>query len=63
MKKKAEELKKGDKIKLVDKIGVIEEIELSDLGKQGKRKCRMVIDLGTEKMVIIRPEGYPVEVI
>jgi len=63
MQKKVEELKKGEKVKLADQIGVVEEIELSDIGKQGKAKCRLVISFKNEKITIIRPEGYPIEVL
>ena len=62
MKKQARDLKKGDKIKIMDKFLSIEEIEISDIGKQGKRKVRIVAsNEQNEKTVIIRPEDYPVE--
>ena len=58
--KKAIELKKGDKIKLADKIFSVDEIEISDIGKHGKRKVRIVCsDEKNEKLIIIRPEDYP----
>jgi len=60
MKKQAKELKKGDKIMLAEQSCVVEEIEISDIGKHGKRKVR--IEAKTEKgekIVIIRPEDYP----
>ena len=60
MKKQAKELSKGDKIILAEQSCVIEEIEISDIGKHGKRKVR--IEAKTEKgekVVIIRPEDYP----
>jgi len=60
MKKKANELKKGDKIKLAGQEGIVEAIELSDIGKHGKRKCRLEVRLPNgEKTIIIRPEDYP----
>ena len=63
MKKKAGELKKGEKIKIAGKGFTIEEIEISEIGKQGIRKVRIVaVDEKGEKMVIIRPENYPFEV-
>ena len=63
MKKKAKELKKGDKITLAGKKYSVEEIEISDIGKQGKRKCRLVLtDEKGEKSIIIRPEDYPFDV-
>ncbi len=62
MKKKAIDLKKGDAISLAGKKFVVEEIEVSDIGKQGTKKVRIVVksELG-EKIVIIRPEDYPFE--
>lgn len=62
MKKKAKELKKGDKIKIAGKPFTVEEIETSDIGKQGTKKCRIVASSPSgEKVVIIRPEDYPFE--
>ena len=62
MKKQAKDLKKGDKIKIADKAFTINEIEISDIGKQGKRKVRLeLINSENEKLVIIRPEDYPIE--
>ncbi len=63
MKKQAEELKKGDKIKIAGKIFAVLSTELSEIGKQGKRKVRIeaATDSG-ERLVIIRPEDYPFEV-
>lgn len=62
MKKKAKELKVGDRIKIAGKSFTIGNIETSDMGKQGTRKCRIEAksDLG-EKIVFIRPEDYPFE--
>ena len=62
MKKKAKELKKGDKITLAGKKFIVEEIEISDIGKQGTKKVRLIAksDSG-EKITIIRPEDYPFE--
>lgn len=60
MKKQAKELKKGDKINIVGQSGIVKEIGLSDIGKQGKRKCRIVILFPDNKeTIIIRPEDYP----
>jgi translation elongation factor P/translation initiation factor 5A len=62
MKKPANELKKGDKIKLANKSFVIKEFELSDIGKHGKRKCRIEAESEQgEKITVIRPEDYPIE--
>ncbi|MBU0907475.1 MAG: hypothetical protein KKE05_04955, partial [Nanoarchaeota archaeon] len=56
MKKLAKEIKKGDKLKLAGKIFTVEEIEISDVGKQGTKKCRIVAKPETgDKMVLIRP--------
>ena len=60
MKKQAKQLKKGDKIIIGTDILVVEEIELSDMSKQGSKKCRIVaLKSNGEKVVIIRPEEYP----
>ena len=62
MKKKAKEIRKGDKIKIAGKIFSVEDTELSDIGKQGARKCRLILksDIG-ERIVIIRPEDYSID--
>ncbi len=63
MKKKAKELKKGDKIKIGGKIFTIEDIEISEIGKQGTRKVRILAKSAeSEKIIIIRPEDYPFEI-
>jgi len=60
MKIKANELKKGDKIIVAGRKFTVENIELSDIGKQGTKKCRLeLIDEKREKLVVIRPEDYP----
>ncbi|MBI2043081.1 hypothetical protein HYT25_01695 [Candidatus Pacearchaeota archaeon] len=62
MKKQAKDLKKGEKIKIAGKSFLITEFEISDIGKQGKRKVRIVASEETgEKIVLIRPEDYPFE--
>lgn len=59
MKKQAKELIKGDKINIAGQVCLIEETEISDMGKQGKRKVRIVAISNTgEKVIIIRPEDY-----
>lgn len=64
MRKKASELKKEDKIKIAGRDFVIENIETSEIGKQGTKKCRIEAkDETGEKIVVIRPEDYPFEVI
>jgi len=63
MRKKAADLKKGDKIKIAGETCVIESIEISDIGKHGKRKVRIeAIKPDNEKIVIVRPEDYPIEI-
>ena len=60
MKKKAQDLKKGNKVSMGEETIVIEEIEMSDLGKHGTKKCRIVGKKeNNEKVVIIRPADYP----
>lgn len=64
MKKPGKSLRKGDKIKIAGKICQIIGIELSDIGKHGKRKCRIEAQAEKgERLVIIRPEDYPFEIL
>ncbi len=59
-KKIAKDLKKGDKILVAGNPCIIEAIEISDIGKQGAKKIRIVaITPSKEKIVVIRPEDYP----
>ena len=61
-KKKASEIKAGDKIKLAGKSCVVENIEISDIGKQGTKKVRISAKTTDgEKIVIVRPEDYPID--
>jgi len=62
MKKKAREIKQGDTITIAtEKLKVIS-VEISDISKQGKKKCRIEAQkVNGEKVVIIRPEDYPFE--
>ena len=62
-KKLAKDLKKGDKLNVFGKAGIVEEIELSEIGKHGKRKVRIVLNVAEEKSVLVRPEDYPFEII
>ena len=63
MKKKAEELKKGDKFAIGPEILSVETIELSDVGKQGVKKCRIVaLKANGDKVILVRPSNYPFEV-
>ncbi len=60
MKKKAGELKKGDKINIGGEILVIDSIEVSDISKQGTKKCRIIaLRENQENIAIIRPLDYP----
>ncbi len=60
MKKSARELKKGDKILIANREYFVEELEISDIGKHGMRKVRIVaISPQQEKIILIRPEDYP----
>ncbi|MBI2046665.1 hypothetical protein HYT26_00680 [Candidatus Pacearchaeota archaeon] len=62
MKKLAKEIKRGDIIKVANQAYFVEETEISDIGKQGKRKVRIVaLTERKEKIVLIRPEDYPFE--
>ncbi len=63
MNKKAGELKAGQKILIGGEVLVVESIEISDIGKQGTKKVRIVAKKANgEKMVIIRPEDYPISI-
>lgn len=63
MKKTAEELKAGDKIAIGSETLTIETIEISDVGKQGVKKCRMIAKRANgEKVALVRPSNYPVDI-
>ena len=58
--KKAKDLKKGDLILIGGEKLKIDSIEISDIGKQGTKKCRIVtLKNNGERVVIIRPADYP----
>lgn len=62
MKKKVKDVKKGEIVIIAGKECTVESIEMSDIGKHGKRKCRLEVKTDkNEKVVIIRPEDYPIE--
>lgn len=62
MRKLAKDLKVSDLIKMAGKVFTILEVEISDIGKQGKRKVRVIAkDDKGEKSVMVRPEDYPFE--
>jgi len=63
MKKTADKLKKGDNISLGGEKLEVESLEISDVGKQGVKKCRIVaLKSNKERIVIIRPSNYPFDV-
>ncbi len=63
MKLLAKDLKKNDEILIGGKQFFVENIEISDIGKQGKRKVRIEVKtMGGESLVLIRPEDYPFNV-
>lgn len=60
MKKTAEQLKNGDKIAIGPETLKIESTEISDVGKQGVKKCRIVaLRLNGDKVILVRPSNYP----
>lgn len=62
MKKKAIEIKKGDKIIVGTEELSVEEVETSDISKQGSKKVRLVAKKKNgESIVIIRPADYPLD--
>jgi len=64
MKKQADKLKAGDKIRLGEETALILKIEFSDIGKHGKRKCRIEVKTDKcEKLVIIRPSDFMFDVL
>jgi len=59
----AKDLKVGQIVNLAGQKLKIQNIEFSEIGKQGKRKCRLELtNQRGEKTVLIRPEDYPFEV-
>ena len=62
MNKKAGELKKGENIKILGKVWTVQNVEVSDIGKQGSKKCRLELESRGEKIAIIRPADYPFEI-
>jgi translation elongation factor P/translation initiation factor 5A len=62
MKKKAIEIKKGDSIVVGGEDMKVEEVESSDISKQGSKKVRIVAKKKNgERIVIIRPADYPLD--
>lgn len=63
MKKTADKLKVGDKILLAGEELVIVKVEISDVSKQGTKKCRLELEKSNkEKVVVIRPIDYSFEI-
>jgi len=64
MRKQADKLKIGDLVKLGEEIVRVTKVEFSDIGKHGKRKCRLEVKTKKgEKLVIIRPSDFVFDVI
>lgn len=62
MKKKAIEIKSGDSITIGGEELNVEEVESSDISKQGSKKVRIVAKKKNgESTVIIRPADYPLD--
>ena len=57
-KKIAREIKKGDSIKIAGKECLVEEVEISDIGKQGTRKVRIVAKTSENDKIVIVKEDY-----
>jgi len=61
-KKKASGIKAGDTIKLAGKSCKVENVELSEMSKQGTKKVRIAAKTSDgEKIVIVRPADYPID--
>ncbi|MAG02936.1 hypothetical protein CMI42_06365 [Candidatus Pacearchaeota archaeon] len=63
MKKVARDLKEGDDIRIADKSFKVLRIEISEIGKHGKSKVRIEAENNGDKIVIIRPDDYPFELL
>lgn len=62
--KKAIDLKIGNKVKIGGEVLTVDNIEISDIGKQGTRKVRMEASKSNgEKVILIRPADYPVNIV
>lgn len=62
MKINASDLKPGDSIALAGERLNVTSVEISDIGKQGVKKCRIeAVKSSGEKIVLIRPANYPME--
>ncbi len=63
MKKQAKDIKQGEKLNIFGKLGVVEKVEISDMGKQGKKKVRIEVNVEGNKSIMIRPEDYPLDIL
>ncbi|MEK6919103.1 MAG: hypothetical protein AABW73_03610 [Nanoarchaeota archaeon] len=64
MKKQAKDLVKGDIVVIADQKCKINNLEVSDMGKQGTKKVRFeAINEKGEKIVLVRPADYPFDVL
>lgn len=64
MQKKAKEIVQGEIVKIGGEELFVESIEISDIGKQGSQKCRIVTKKKNgERVIIIRPSEYPLEIL
>ncbi len=62
MKKKAKDLAKGETFLIAGEEVTVETIEVSNIGKQGTAKCRIVAKRkNSETVTLIRPAEYPIE--
>ncbi|MEK6899461.1 MAG: hypothetical protein AABW79_05180 [Nanoarchaeota archaeon] len=63
MKKTADKVKIGDFLSIGGEFLKVVQVELSDIGKQGTKKCRIELEKNNgEKVIVIRPADYPFEV-
>ncbi len=63
MKKKASEIRVGDSLIVGGEHLKVLTCELSETSKQGAKKCRLEAQRTSgEKVVLIRPADYPLEV-
>ena len=63
MKKKADSIVEGDTITIGGEPVKVVQVENSDMGKQGSKKTRIVAEKQDgEKITLIRPSDYPIEV-
>ena len=63
MEKKASHLVKGDIVIISEQKCTVDKVEVSDVGKQGTKKVRFeAIDPKGERIILVRPENYPIQV-